>query len=50
MAEKIKNKIKDIYLKIFKGQDKYVDKIVDDTLDYQYSIDIQGMNGACSIF
>ena len=50
MTEKIKNKIKDIYLKIFKGQDKYVDKIVDDTLDYQYSIDIQGMNGACSIF
>ena len=50
MVEKIKNKIKDIYLKIFKGQDKYVNQIVDDTLDYQYNIDIQGITGSCLIY
>ena len=49
MCEKIKKNIKNIYLKTFKGQDKYVNQIVDDTLDYEFSIDIQGINGACLI-
>lgn len=49
-VEEIKNKVKDIYLKIFKGQDKYVNQIVDDTLNYQFEIDIQGITKSCLIY
>lgn len=49
-VEEVKNKVKDIYLKIFKGQDKYVNQIVDDTLNYQFEIDIQGITGSCLIY
>ena len=48
--QEVKSKIKEIYLKIFKGQDKYVNQIVDDTLNYQFENDIQGITGACLIY
>ena len=49
-VQEVKSKIKEIYLKIFKGQDKYVNQIVDDTLNYQFENDIQGITGACLIY